>query len=189
MADKQQIEKVAALFVQQAPLAVAAVASGLSVTEIEGLIETEDFKKALASKQYEEHQRQVLIDKGWDGVEELAIASVVTHLTQNPDPDYALKAGMIANRAERRSKQNKTLEAPGAGQGHTIVIQMNQRFVNYVQDKNQMIQLNNRNDDPLPPKKQSNLLGPALVEKMLETPTEQEALEKRLGDGLGKITY
>lgn len=78
---------------------------GTSQEKLSVVLASQDYVDALAEVQTEAFDKQELLNQGWDGVEEFALSTVLGHLQgPTPDPDYALKAAALANKAIRRGK-------------------------------------------------------------------------------------
>ncbi len=84
----------------------------------------------------EEFDKLDTLNSGWDSVESLAITQVITHLQQVPDPEFAVRAAAMANKAQRRGLFNKPI-TPADGQ-HVARISLNATFV----DKLQQVTIN-----------------------------------------------
>lgn len=107
------LEKLAKLAYDGASTKAIAQCFNVEEGQILEIIETPEYRKQLAGVTEDNLEKAALLDMGWDGVEEYAISSVLNTLQNNPDPDYALKAASLANRAIRRNgkmRQNKTIE-------------------------------------------------------------------------------
>lgn len=102
-------------------------------------------------------------NRGWDAVEEKALERVLMKLEYGGDPEFALKAATLANRATRRPSNTKTLDASSSGQRASI--NLNQTFIMKL------------NENGITPKtienvkaKSQDFMGAHNVEKMLTAP-------------------
>lgn len=176
--EQKHLEKIAKMIVFGVPQNQIATACGISESRISQIKDTEEYKLAeqvVASEQFEEEQ---LINQGWDGVEALGINRVVQALKNNPEPEFALKAAAIANKAVRRGKFRNNPIAQSAGV--KAVINLNQTFVNRVnKDSNDMIEHLNAN------KKTTNFLAPDKVQALLMTDSATgEAMAHRVENAI-----
>lgn len=175
--EKTTFDRIVAMCAMQVPAVQIAEAVGLSEGRISQIKETDEFKQALAielAKRLEERQE---LDDGWDGIEKKAIGIVADNLKWNKNPEFALKAALIANKAVRRNSQfNQPLPT---NMGQRVVINLSQTFVQKLKDSsaeemktvaavdvgqgpNGRPQLEGENGA----KKVVNLLAPAAVEEM-----------------------
>ncbi len=120
-----RIEKIAKL--AHSGASVTAIASVFSLEEqaILQIIETPDYKIALGKIQATSFDKEQLLDGGWDRIEQQGMLQVIEHLEKVPDPDFALKAITLANKALRRngnSRVNKPIEV-NANLQAVIVVQ------------------------------------------------------------------
>jgi len=104
------IERVARFIAMGVPTAQIASACGLTPERVATLEKTEVVRDIVAGLQTEQLEQHELLMRGWDAVESEAVGSVLTHLRANPDPDYALRAAAVANKAVRH---NGTQTQPG----------------------------------------------------------------------------
>lgn len=101
----------------------------LGEPELLQLMDMDNYKTALGEVTEAEFDFNSLVDKGWDGVEELAVTNVLLELKNNPDSDFALRAAVAANKAVRsHGKKSFRHNAP-------INVQNNMQAVIYVQPK------------------------------------------------------
>lgn len=169
----ERIAKMEAMGVANGDIAKA---TGLSDGRISQVQAEPEYQELLVAASAENLERNMLINQGWDSVEEQALATVVTHLTSAPDPDYALKAAALANKAQRKNAGNKSLNP---GSGNYAVINLNATFVEKVngmfsigKDGNEGENVsisgeNSENSQRQLPQKDSNFLPPNAVEKLL----------------------
>lgn len=128
---ENKFEKIANLLLLDVPETQIAAAVGLSPGRISQIKEDENFKQIYALKASEKLEEQQLMNEGWDAVESFALKTVINTLQLGTDPDYALKAAMIANKANRRgAAANKPIPAE---LGTRVVLNLTQNFVNKIQ--------------------------------------------------------
>lgn len=125
----ERMLKLARMVDQGVPEKELANIFGASEEQIAATLASVDYANALAHVREETYDKQELLNKGWDGVEEFAVSTVLGHLQgPTPDPDYALKAAMIANKAVRKGKH--TNEPIIVQPNMQSVIQLNATYVN-----------------------------------------------------------
>lgn len=101
----EKMLKLARMIEQGIPEKELANIFGTSQESLSAVLASEGYVQALAHVQSESFDKQELLNKGWDGIEEHAMSTVLGHLQgPTPDPDYALKAAALANKATRRGK-------------------------------------------------------------------------------------
>lgn len=121
-------EKIAGMLARGVPQNQIADVCGLSDGRISQIKDEPEFKEIYARIMAEYYEERELFDKGWDGVEQHAIAKVLNHLKISSDPDYALKAAVFANKAERRNRAPGNDPIPAqVGQG--VVLRLNGAFL------------------------------------------------------------
>lgn len=126
---KDAIERLASMIAAGIPQTQIAEALGLSEGRISQLKDTDEFRTALAEKQAAKFEEQQELNDGWDSVERRALKVVVDNLKWNNNPDFALKAAMVANRATRRGG-NQTLPT---NMGSHAVINLSVNFLQKLQ--------------------------------------------------------
>lgn len=140
------------------------IAAVFNLTEgrISQLFATPEFLIEIANVQNEDFEKTDMLNRGWDGVEEAALPHVIEHL-QRPfcDEDYALKAAVMANKAQRRGKHvNNPIQVNAARQ---TIITLNAQFVNHLQTA---FDVKERVVEELP-KKATNMMSVTGVKKVL----------------------
>ncbi len=94
---------------------VQAIASVFNLDEsvILAVKEQAEYKIELSRIQENSFDKAQTLDGGWDRVEEQGMLQVLDHLEKVPDPDFALKAIALANKAIRRNgNQANRLNTP-----------------------------------------------------------------------------
>lgn len=98
---------------------------------------------------------------GWDAVEAASIETLLLS-KQFWDRDFALKVGMVANKAARRELVGRTID--GTNPNGRVVVHLNQTFVNQISENG----VNLRGIDNVQvPRKQQDFLGAGEVESLL----------------------
>jgi hypothetical protein len=181
---RDKYERIANMLLAQVSQAQIAQAVNLSDGRLSQIIQSDEFKQILERCGADYFERQRTLNEAWDVVEEVSLTKVVDMLRYNQDPDYLLKAAMMANRAQRRGTlpdQRIGVLDPNNGNGRAVVIQLNQMFVQ---------RLDRIRDNKMNPildgeKKQQDILPPARVEQILDVPasgskTRRELRKERL---------
>ena len=143
---------------------------GTTQESLSGVLASEGYVNALAHVQEESFSKQELLNNGWDGIEEFAMGTVLSHLQgPTPDPDYALRAAALANKAVRRGKH---VNDP-------IVVQPNMQSViqlnaNYIGKLEQTFNVAER--------------PPARIEKAETNMLSVQGVKKLLGSGEKVVT-
>jgi len=158
------LRRIASLSIHELPVDKIADIVGINVDDLYKIYETKEYRDIFSSIYNDELEQQEAIKDGWDGVEALAISQVLNSLQGSVDQEYALRAAMVANRAQRRSINNRPLNARPV-EGKVIVFQLRQTFVQQINDRQRnMTVLENKQEDGLNPKS---------VEKMFMLDTEE----------------
>jgi len=159
-------------------------AAGVNPTEIQTMfnLSSEQFDKIQNMGDYQvlvtelkqtSIETQLNIAEGWDGVESFALTTVLDTLMNSPDPDYALRAAAIANkasRASRRGNRSGTLH-PDSMQA---VITLNPTFVQNIQQNNLELNDNKLLDYE---QKGTNMLSIQKVKDLLATDVDSKQAE------------
>jgi len=144
-------------------------ATGLDISQVNRLIESEQFKTLLALEKDSQITNALQYDDGWDYAENLALSKVIENLQSIPDPEYALKVASLANKASRRSNVHKNNPiVPIANL--QAVINLNPTFVQKLQ---KTFEVSERKLENLE-QKTVNLLNPKGVKNLLQPKEEME---------------
>jgi len=125
----ERMLKLARMVEQGVPEKELANLYGIEEAQLLEVLASTDYLSALAHIHEENFDKEDLLNKGWQGVEEFAVSTVLGHLQgPTPDPDYALRAAAVANKAIRRGKHvNEPIIMQPNMQS---VIQLNVAYVN-----------------------------------------------------------
>lgn len=93
------------------------------ITQIQG---ADDYRNILAEKTADQMERVSSLANGWDAVEAMALTQVMDTLQNAPDPDYALRAAALANKANRHGRNGNTPIMNGKA---TAVVRLGVSFV------------------------------------------------------------
>lgn len=185
VADLDKWEKIAGMLAVGVPDVQIADVVGISVGRITQLKSDEQFQQILEKKLIERAKEVNELNEGWDAVEKRALEIVQTSLKSNRNPDFALRAAMVANRATRRGG-NGNVPLP-TQMGERVLIQLKGTFVNRLQ----MLSASPEQVDNLQAllqdqqkQKRVNLLPPGQVKKLLldEVENPQEVVVEDLGE-------
>lgn len=120
-ADKQLVaeqqllaEQFKQLREQGAPKQVVMDALGITEDDYAKFSSREDVKQAVVNSEIARATANQTFDSNWDAVENLALQQVARELKVSPDPEYALRAAAVANKAVRRRREEAKLAAQGA---------------------------------------------------------------------------
>lgn len=109
-------------------------AVGLSVTQLEQVLTTVECRNLVADLQTEVIEKSDLLNRGWDGLEDMAVSAVWDAVKNNPDPGYALSVATAANKAIRRGHTgNRPLDA---NMPTTVVLQLSSVYIEKLQQMN-----------------------------------------------------
>lgn len=104
----------------------------LSREQIQGAKASDVYALEFAKTVQEKTLRQIDLEEGWDTLEADALKSVMEGMRFNRDPQFALTAAAVANKAKRRSPASfgRTIDATKAA--NMIVLTMNKTYVTQV---------------------------------------------------------
>lgn len=125
-------QKLADLVAANMPMTMMADYLQLSLVDMQSLLDEPEIKHLVASKAAEEKINELSNSVSWDSVEKKALKAVLSELDQYPDPDFALRSALAANKAIRKHKQkDATNIAEIISEGTKVVtLQLNQQVVN-----------------------------------------------------------
>jgi len=124
-------ERIANMMLLQVAHAQIAETMGVAVEIIEQIKNREDFNVVFA-RVNEQFEAQLEIDTDWDSVEARALKILTENLMWNKDPEFALKAASVSNKAVRRNRTNGNQPLP-AKVGTRINISLSGGFVEQMQ--------------------------------------------------------
>ena len=176
---KEALQRIAKMEHAGVPANQIATAFNLDAGKLAELQQTPRYKEELAAIAAESFEKIDVMNEGWDIVENVAMNKVVEHLQRAPDPDYALKAAALANKAQRRGRH--TNEVIGQQPNAQAVINVNLQFADKLQEtfvieQEPVKELIKKDDNFLPPKAVNQLLQKAdhLIKPKLETEVADE---------------
>ncbi len=129
MLSAAKLEKIARMALFDVPEAQIAKAVGLpDITEAFELQEYKDILARISTEYFEQNQQ---LNDGWNSVEALALGQVIDTLQWSKDPDYALRAAMLANKANRRG--DVTQQTINGAAGARAVFHLTANFIEKLQ--------------------------------------------------------
>ena len=170
--EAKQLEKIARMAlsgITQDDIGKVFQVSGSYISQVMALPEYQLKEQEIATVRFEE---QDTLNRGWDAVEAKGVSVALAHLRAAPDPEFALKAAAVANRASRRGSVHHNTPINPTGAGPRSVINLNATFVQKVQN-NFQIDLDKKNGLEQN-KKDSNFLAPKAVQELLTTKDDDE---------------
>ena len=102
-------ENFKALRSKGAPKQLVMEALGLTEDDYSKLSAREDVKEAVIKAELARTSASASFDSNWDKVEDMALKAVARELASNPEPEFALKAAAVANKAVRRRREDARL--------------------------------------------------------------------------------
>lgn len=185
------LEKLARMQASGMSAVDIAAASGLSASRVSQIFTGDEFLLACEKINTEQFEQQELLNAGWDAVEVLGVNKVIEVLQQNPDPDFALRAAVMANKASRRGNYRNNPIAQNAGLKAVIVLNNtfverlrgNTTVVGSVKDENESGNTvsGNKKTSLSKVKKAVDFLAPNDVQDLLAfQPSEEEQLMNKL---------
>lgn len=173
--DKARYEKIANMMVMGVAQTQIAEVMSISEGRISQLLQEDEFKKILEEKMLLRQVEMQEINQGWDDVETKALRIVQDNLKHNKNPDFALKAAMVANRANRRGGNGGNAPLPAA-MGERVLIKLQGTFINKLMNVGgvPVTQASLRDLINSSQQKRVNLLAPGQVKKLLQDEKENE---------------
>jgi len=168
----KKMQKLARMEIVGVERKVTAQALGVSESRISQIMKTEEYLEQAQIVAGETFKQNELINKGWDGIEALGIRRVVEALQNDPEPDFALRAAALANKAQRRGTFSNNPISQNAG--IRTVVQLNATFVEKLQQNFQI----EKSDGSklLETKKDSDFMGAKSVQDLLTSKSEDKEL-------------
>ena len=164
------IERVAKYATMLVPNEQIGRATGLSVGQLAKVMALPEYIEVLEQINTEQLEQHDTLNRGWDAVEDQAVAVVLQTLQANPDPDYALRAASLANKAVRRGAGANPL------QGNTSAVANLSLPVMYVQYL-QQLSIGSVNVNLAAETKRVDTLSAGDVERILQGPSREELVD------------
>lgn len=106
----------------------------VSEAAISQIVASEDYKNIHSEKLAERIEQSQALDDNWDTVESRAIGVVADTLRWKVDPDFALRAAAVANKAARRGNAGNVNNPLPAQMGQRVVVNLSQVFIDKLQN-------------------------------------------------------
>lgn len=141
----------------------------LSLEQIQAIKETLEFRESCSKQTQERAQRAIDLEEGWDSIESQGIAQVMQTLQFSRDPEFALRAAVFANRAQRRAVSSIGRVIDASHVGNVITLTVNK---NYVTNNNAIVNLKSADTVDLP-RKASDVSSPKRLATLLNLDEEK----------------
>ena len=121
---------------QIANISQTKIAEIMQVSEaaISQIVASTNYKNIHSEKLAERYEQTRELDCNWDTVELAAIKTVAETLKWKADPDFALRAAAVANKAARRGNLHNGNNPLPAQMGQRVIVNLSQVFVNKLQE-------------------------------------------------------
>lgn len=169
------IERVAKYANMLVPNDQIARATGLNTDQLAKVMALPEYTERLEAITTEQLEQHDTLNRGWDAVEDQAVAVVLQTLQANPDPDYALRAAAMANKAVRRGAGANPL------QGNTSAVANISLPVMFIQHLQQLA-IGAVNIGLSSEAKRVDTLNPGDVERLLQEPSREELVDTLFAD-------
>ena len=165
------IERVAKYATMLVPNEQIARATGLNTDQLAKVMALPEYTAAVETLSAEQLEQHDTLNRGWDAVEDQAVAVVLQTLQANPDPDYALRAATMANKAVRRGAGSNPLQGNTSAVAHISLPVM---FVQHLQQ----LAIGTVNVNLATESKRVDTLGAGDVERMLQESTREQLVDE-----------
>ena len=130
----ETVNQIAALMAMQVPHEQIAEVIGFSPEALEEIVSCEEYKQHYQEFLAEEFNKQFKTARTWDDIENKSLRIVSEALDLGCDPEFALKAGVMANKANRHGFRTRVDPIDLEG-GARRVITLNTTFVEKIENK------------------------------------------------------
>jgi len=178
---KAALDRIAAMKAEGIADADIAETCGIEESTLVAVYEKDEFKEAVGRLKSDKFDTFQTMNTGWDMIENFAMNKVIEHLQKMPDPDYALRAAAMANKAQRRGKSNNAPIHASPNQQVTIILQQGfadrlAKGVVLEHERPDAKTMEKKDNNFMPPKKVQNLL------KSMKPQSLQDQVESEFGD-------
>lgn len=163
----------------------------ISQEQVLAIKETPEFRESCAKQTMERTQRLIDLEEGWDGVESQGVAQVLQHLQYSRDPEFALRAALVANKASRRSPMSMDRVIDASKVGNVITLTVNKSYITKVTTTNGdqshgIIETQARTQGEIP-RKASDISSPKRLSEILQVQTRQDKEQEviKLAESVG----
>lgn len=125
-------EKIAGMCVRKVSDAQIADICGITLDQLLQIKEIPEYREVYSKHAEMYYIEKDLMDQGWDAIENMAMATVVKKLKISNDPEFALKAAVLANKANRRNIAPGNEPIP-ARTGQGVVLHLHGNFIERLQ--------------------------------------------------------
>lgn len=101
----------------------------LTAEQVAAIKETTEYRESCAKQTEERTQRLIDLEEGWDSVEAQSVGQVLSYLQHSRDPQFALRAAVFANRAQRRSPNTMGRVIDASNVGNVITFNVSKTYV------------------------------------------------------------
>jgi len=134
---QELFSRIAKYEIMEVPDGQIARALGLNEKRLQQIRELPDYQAVVERLQIEALEQAQTLNQGWDAVEDEALGTVLETLRANPDPEFALRAAAMANKAVRRGNRGNAA-LPGGAVAATV-INLSTVFVQRLQQLNMQV--------------------------------------------------
>lgn len=165
----------------------------LTFDQVTAIRETIEFRETCAKQTLERTQRLIDLEEGWNGVEAQGVAQVLQHLEYSRDPEFALRAALYANRAQRRTPSSLGRVIDASNVGNVITLTVNKNYINNVTNANPqkggnhaIVELQTIKSEEIP-RKASDISSPKRLSEILQVggPKRKEEELIRMAEAVG----
>jgi hypothetical protein len=167
---QKMYEQIAHMELMDTPQVHIAAATRLSESRISQILQEAEYmeiRAAVAAKTAHEHKE---LNDRYHTIEMTATKNVIDILKYNRDPDFNLKAAIMANRADRRGGQVKAIQSQ---HGMRATITMPTVMVQMIKATNNTLVIQQRESSERA-KNKFDVMLPGRVEQILDTTTSAE---------------
>jgi len=155
-----------------------AQATMLPASQVADLVETPDVQKLVQEYAAENIDTFQTLNQAWDNIEQFGALRVLEALRNNPDPDFALRASIMANKAQRRGPRHN-FQVATPRNGEHVVVHLTQRFTDRLQ---QSFTISREEKDR--PQKSDDSMALTQAERVLSARPPAADLDMQDADGL-----
>lgn len=125
-------EKIAGMCVRKVSDTQIADICGITHDQLLQIKEIAEYREVYSKCAEAYYIDKDLMDQGWDAIENLGMATVIKKLKMTGDPEFALKAAVLANKANRRNIAPGNEPIP-ARTGQGVVLHLHGNFIERLQ--------------------------------------------------------
>ena len=155
----------------------------ISLEQVATIKETVEYQESCAKQTYERTQRLIDLEEGWDSIEAQGVAQVMQHLQYSRDPEFALRAAIMANKASRRSPATFDRVIDASKVGNVITLTVNKNYITQVtnngEQANGIVEVQARPAGEIP-RKASDVSSPKRLTEILKVEDDRKKEQKVL---------